>query len=72
MIPSFSSQRSNELRAFGVPGGEVTQSAAAFVFVLDALAALDVGRGRQRGVLAAPRLDRGLLVTADGYIAAGR
>lgn len=42
---------------------------SAFVFVLDPLAALDTGRGRQRGVLAVPRLDRGLLVTADDVVA---
>src|SRR5450755_3960234 len=37
--------------------------------VLDALTALDGGRGGQRRGLAAPRLDRGLLVTADDVVA---
>src|SRR5450755_1995911 len=58
-----------QLRAPGVPGREVAQSAASFVLVLDALATLDGGRRGQRRVLAAPRLDRGLLVTADDVVA---
>jgi hypothetical protein len=37
--------------------------------MLDALPALDGGRGGQRGVLAVPRLDRGLLVAADDVVA---
>jgi hypothetical protein len=40
-----------------VPGCEVTQSAAALVFVLDALPALEVRRSRQRPVLARSGLD---------------
>jgi len=58
-----------QLRAPGIPGGEVAQRVLAFVLVLDALAAPDRGCGGQRGVLASPRLDRGLLITADDVVA---
>ena len=58
-----------QLRAAGVPGGQVAERALAFVLVLDALAALDGGGGGQRRVLAAPGLDRGLLVAADDVVA---
>src|SRR5205823_11352178 len=55
--------------ASGVPGGEVAERSGAFVLMLEALSALDAGRGGQRGVLARAGLDRGLLVTADDVVA---
>jgi hypothetical protein len=58
-----------QLGAARVPGGEVTQSAASLVLVLDALPALDALRGRERGVLARSRLDRGLLIATDDVVA---
>ena len=58
-----------QLGAFGVPRGEVTQSAAAFVFVLDTLATLDVRLGGQRGVLARSGLDRWLLIATHDVVA---
>jgi hypothetical protein len=45
-----------QLGAPRVPGGEVAQGAAALVLVLDALSAVEAGRGCRRGVLATPRL----------------
>ena len=52
-----------------VPGGQVAERAFALVLVLDALPALDAGRGGECRVLARAGLDRGLLVTADDVIA---
>ena len=58
-----------QLRASGVPGGQVAQRTASFVLVLDALPALDAAGGGQRRVLALPGLDRGFLVAADDVVA---
>ena len=58
-----------QLRAPGVPGGEVATRAPAFVLVLDALAALDGDGGGQRRVLARSGLDRGLLIAAHDVVA---
>jgi hypothetical protein len=58
-----------QLRAAGVLGREVAQSPAPVVLVLDALPTLDRGAGGQRGVLALPGLDRGLLIAAHDVIA---
>ena len=58
-----------QLRAAGVPSGEVAERTASFVLVLDALPALDAGGGWQCRVLAVPGLDRGLLIAADDVVA---
>jgi len=67
--PVFRGAAIEQLRAAGVPSSEVAQSAASFVLVLDALAALDGWRGGQRPVLAVAGLDRWLLIAADDVVA---
>ena len=68
-IPSIGSAAIEQLRALGVPRGQVAKRSLAVVLVLDALSALDAGRGGQRRVFALAGLDRGFLVAADDVVA---